>query len=345
VFAIGGAPRIIAVLDNATDPERDSLSVFFAEVESGEGTVEINPDGTITYTAPPEFQGVAVIRYIVSDGRGGFDLSFVTVTVTQATADINALLGTKAPGIPDGWLVDQALDQSDAFITAPYPILDTVNGFRSLNGTPDLGGKRPLLTAVNGISWLRGVGELDGNGHPVGEVVDYIDRIRDLRFGADRLFDHRFGDFIVKSLTGFSVRELNTGNDQVIIESVVRDRVIYMEIRDIGKDSDPRMVEYQLHSRDGKPLPDWIHMDARGLAIIERPVDAETIHLIVRAIRADSQVIEIPVIVQGATGEIQLDKKIGTDKISSAAPLKETMALAQASVANETAQLLAAFKA
>jgi large repetitive protein len=345
VFAIGGAPRIIAVLDNATDPERDPLSVFFAEVESGEGTVEINPDGTITYTAPPEFQGVAVIRYIVSDGRGGFDLSFVTVTVTQANADINALLGTKTPGIPDGWLVDQVLDQSDAFITVPYPILDTVNGFRSLNGTPDLGGKRPLLTAINGISWLRGIGELDGNGHPVDEVVHYIDRIRDLRFGADRLFDHRFGDFIVKSLTGFSVRELNTGNDQVMIESVVRDRVIYMEIRDIGKDSDPRMVEYQLRSRDGKPLPDWIHMDARGLAIIERPVDAETIHLIVRAIRADGQVIDIPVLVQGATGEIQLDKKIGTDKISSAAPLKETMALAQASVADETAQLLAAFKA
>jgi large repetitive protein len=343
VFAVGGAERIIDVLGNATDPDRDPLSVFTAKVDIG--TVTINPDGTLSYIAPADFQGVATITYIISDGRGGFNQSIVTVTVTQATADINALLGEKAPGIPDGWLVDRIRDQSNEYVTLPLIIDDMANGFRSLNNTPDLGGNRPLLTAVNGISWLRGVGELDVDGSPVGEVVNYIDRIRDLRFGADRLFDPRFGDFILKSLTGFSVRQLSTGNDQVMIESVVRDRVIYMEIRDIGKDSDPRMFEYQLRSRDGKPLPDWIHMDARGLAIIERPADAETIHLIVRAIRADGQVIEIPVLVQGATGEIQLDEKIGAAKISGAAPLKETMALAQASVADETAQLLAAFKA
>jgi large repetitive protein len=86
-------------------------------------------------------------------------------------------------------------------------------------------------------------------------------------------------------------------------------------------------------------------MDARGLAIIERPVDAETVHLIVRAIRADGKVIEIPVVVQGATGEIQLDEKIKAAKTSNAVPLGASMALAQAGVANETAQLLAAFKA
>jgi large repetitive protein len=345
VFAIGGAPRTIAVLDNATDPERDPLSVFFAEVESGEGTVVINPDGTITYTAPPEFQGIAVIRYIVSDGRGGFDLSFVTVTVTQATADINALLGTKAPGFPDGWLVDEIRDQSNEYITVPYPILDAVNGFRSLGGTPDLNINRPLLTAINGISWLRGTPSHDPDGHPIDDTSRYIDRIRDLRFGADRLFDPRFGDFIVKSLTGFSVRELNTGNDQVMIESVVRDRVIYMEVRDIGADTDPRIVEYQLLMRGGGALPEWVHMDKRGLAIIERPVDAEEIHLIVRAIRADGKVIEVPVVVQGSTGEIQLDGKVKETGKISAAPLGEAMALAQSAASDEAAKLLAAFKA
>jgi large repetitive protein len=344
VTAIGGSPRVIAVLDNATDPERDPLSVFFAEVESGEGTVVINPDGTITYTAPPEFQGIAVIRYIVSDGRGGFDLSFVTVTVTQATADINALLGTKAPGVPDGWLVDEIRDQSNEYITVPYPIFDTVNGFRSLNGTPDLNVNRPLLTAINGISWLRGTPAHDPDGHPIDDTSGYIDRIRDLRFGADRLFDPRFGDFIAKSLTGFSVRELNTGNDQIMIESVVRDRVIYMEVRDIGADTDPRIVEYQLLMHGGGALPEWILMDKRGLAIIERPVDAEEIHLIVRAIRADGKVIEVPVVIQGSTGEIQLDGKVKETGKISAAPLGEAMALAQSAAADETAQLLAAFK-
>ena len=343
VFAIGGSPRTIDVLANATDSDGDTLSVFFAEVESGSGTVIINSDGTITYTAPPEFQGVAVIRYIVSDGKGGFDLSFATVTVTQATADVNALLGTKPPGVPDGWRVDNVRDQYAEFIDTPLIINDTVNEFRGLNGTPSLLGNRPLLTAVNGLSWLRGTPEHGPDGHPIKETVNYLDRIRDIRFGYDRLFDPRWGDFLVQSLTGFSVRQLSTGHDQLMVESVVRDRVIYMEIRDIGADADARFVEYQLRTRDGSPMPEWITMDKRGLAIIERPVDADEIHLVVKAIRADGKVFEIPVVVQGATGEIQLDASLPAAKISAADTLSKTLAAATAAANDETATLAAAF--
>jgi large repetitive protein len=343
VQAVGGAPRTIAVLDNATDPDRDPLSVFFVEVESGPGTVAINADGTISYTAPSDFQGVAVIRYIISDGRGGFDISFVTVTVTQATADINALLGKEAPAIPDGWLVDKIRNQSEEFINVPLIIDQTANDFRSLNPTPMLFGHRPLLTAINGISWLGGTPEHGADSHPIDETVGYIDRIRDIRFGADRLFDPRWGDFMVKTLTGFSVRQLDTGVDQIMIDSVVRDRVIYMEIKDIGKDSEPRIVEYQLRTRDGSPLPDWIRMDSRGLAIMERPVDAEEVRLIVRAIRADGVVYEIPVKVQGSTGEIQLDDKLAGKKISAAEPLSQKMADASAAHLTEAERLAAAF--
>jgi large repetitive protein len=319
------------------------LSIFSAEVESGEGTVTINPDGTLSYTAPPDFQGVAVIRYIVSDGRGGFDISFVTINVTQATADINALLGNKAPAIPDGWLVDEVRNQSEEFINVPLIVLQTANDFRSLNGTPFLFGERPLLTAVNGIDWLRGSPEHGPDGRPIEATVNYFDRVRDLRFGYDRLFDPRLGDFAIETLTGFSVRQLDTGVDQIMIDSVVRDRVIYMEMKDIGSDAAPRIIEYQLRTRDGAPLPDWIRMDKRGLAIIERPVDAEEIRLIVKAIRADGKVFEIPVVVQGATGEIQLDAALTAKKISAAEPLSKTLAAATAAATDEAAKLAAAF--
>jgi hypothetical protein len=339
---IGGVENVIPVLANATDPDGNPISIFSASVDVG--TVIINADGTLNYVAPFGYSGPATIVYIVSDGQGGFDRSIVIIDVIEAAADINALLGQKPTGQNEGWRVDAIRDQSDAYISVPYPILDAVNGFRSLNGTVDLNINRPLLTMVNGISWLRGTPAHDPDGHPVDDTSRYIDRIRDLRFGADRLFDPRFGDFIVKSLTGFSVRELNTGNDQIMIESVVRDRVIYMEVRDIGADSDPRITEYQLLMRGGGALPEWIHMDKRGLAIIERPVDADEIHLIVRAIRADGKIIEIPVLVQGATGEIQLDGKTKEIGKISAAPLGEAMALAQSASADETAQLLAAFK-
>ncbi len=344
VFGIGGAETIIDVLANGSDPDGDPLSVFTAKVDIG--TVVINPDGTISHFADPEFQGVATITYIVSDGQGGFVESTATVIVTQANANVNDLLGNPGIGYPDSERLNTTLDPITEFITTPLIIDDTANSFQSLNNTPDLNGNRPLLTAVNGLRSLNGMGELDIDGSPIGEVVDQLDQIRDLRFGADRLFDPRFGDFLVEGLTGFSVRQLSTGSDQVMIESVVRDRVIYIEVRDIGAESDPRMVEYQLRTRDGSPLPSWIRMDARGLAIIERPVDAETVRLIVRAIRADGQVTEIPVIVQGATGEIQIDEKTKlSQNISGAAPLGSAMAMADASAADETAQLLAAFKA
>jgi large repetitive protein len=224
-------------------------------------------------------------------------------------------------------------------------IMDTVNGFRSLNGTKDLNVRQPLLEAVNSISWLKGTGTIGEDGHPVGDVVGWMDRIRDLRFGADKLFDHRFGDFIAKSLTGFSVRELTAANGQIMIESVVRDRVIYMEVRDISKDSDPRVIHYELRMRGGGALPEWIKMDARGLAIIERPVDAQEIHLIVRATRADGKVIEIPVLIQGATGEIQLDEKVGkaAHKISQAEPLDQVLAQSEARAATEAAKIEQAF--
>ncbi len=341
VTVIGGTDTIINVLDNATDPDGDPLEVVIALVDVGE--VVINPDGTLTYSAPPDFFGEVTIRYFISDGQGGFVESFATITVVEAAADISFLLGNEPdPGIPDAYPVDRVLDQSDAFISTPLIILDTVNDFRSLGGMGTLNVDQPLLNAVNGLRSLNGIGGFDANGSPIDDVVGYIDHIRDLRFGVDRLFDPRFGDFLPEALTGFSVRQLDTGSDQVMIESISRDRVVYVEMRDIGADDAPRITEYQLVTRDGAPLPDWIRMDARGLAIIERPVDAETIRLVVRAIRADGEVIEIPVVIQGATGEIQLDEAIA-DAVAKAETLDTMMARASGEADDEASKLLAAF--
>jgi large repetitive protein len=345
VTAIGGSTTRISVLANASDVDGNPLIVTSAVASIG--VVAINPDGTISFTAPPEFDGIATITYVVSDGMGGFNTSTVTINVAQASADINALLGRADPFGEDGGRIDRKVDPYAGLVTTPLIILDTVNGFASLNGTPDLNVRMPILEAVNGLRTLKGTGTLDVNGQPVGQVVEWVDRVRDLRFGAEKLFDPRFGDFIAQSLTGFSVRELTAANGQIMIESVVRDRVVYMEVRDIGKDGDPRITEYQLRMRDGSALPEWIKMDARGLAIIERPVDAEEIRLIVRAIRADGQVIEVPVLVQGATGEIQLDEKAGktSDRVSQLLPFGAAVAQAEAEASTESARIANAFAA
>ncbi len=344
LITIGGVINTIPVLANATDRDGNVLTIFSAKVDVG--TITINANGTISYVAPFGYNGPATITYVISDGKGGYDKSVVTIDVVEAAADMNALIGNPSvQGIPDSWHIDALRDQVDEFIALPLIVDKTANDFRTLSPTLDLAGHRPLLTAINGMGWLQGIGELDSNGNPVSEVIDQIDRIRDLRFGHDRLFDPRFGDFIVNSLTGFSVRQLSTGNDQIMIESVSRDRVIYMEVRDIGADSAPRMVEYQMRTRDGSPLPDWIRMDRRGLAIIERPVDAQELHLIVKAVRADGKVFEIPIVIQGATGEIQLDENPVINKSipTAALPLGETMARAANAAADEADKLAAAF--
>jgi large repetitive protein len=333
------------VLANDRDVDGDPLTVSVATAANGR--VTINPDGTLRYVPNPLFVGNDTITYTISDGKGGTATATVTITVLQGLDQPNTLqlLEIGTPHYVDLDRIDTRYKVDWPPIDVPLIITDMVNGFRSLNGTPNIDVRAPVLAAVNNIQSLNGIGDLDVNAGPITQVVAQLDAIRDLRFGVDRLFDPRFGDFVVKGLTGFSVRQVSGDNAQVMVESVVRDGRIYLEARDIGKDGDPRIVEFQFRMRDGKPLPDWIHFDARGLAIIERPADADEIRMIVRAIRADGKVIETPVKIQGATGEIQLDQKrdAGT-KTSSAAPLHQTMAMADASAAAEAARLAAAFQ-
>jgi large repetitive protein len=336
----------LAVLANDRDVDGDPLTVTAATAANG--TVTINPDGTLRYVPNPLFVGNDTITYTISDGKGGTATATVTITVLQGLDQPNTLqlLEIGTPDYVDLDRIDTRYKVDWPPIDVPLIITETVNGFRSLNGTPNIDVRAPILAAVNNIQSLNGIGDLDVDGSPITQVVAQLDALRDFRFGVDRLFDPRFGDFFVKGLTGFSVRQVGGDNAQVMIESVVRDSRIYLEARDIGKDGDPPIVEFQFRMRDGKPLPDWIHFDARGLAVIERPADADEIRLIVRAIRADGKVIETPVKIQGSTGEIQLDEKPknGGMKTGNADPLHKTMALAEASAATEAAHLAAAFQ-
>ncbi|OZB16213.1 MAG: hypothetical protein B7X55_08320, partial [Rhodobacterales bacterium 34-62-10] len=55
------APVVIDVLGNDTDPNGDPLTVTGATAPNG--TVAINPDGTLTYTPDPDFNGPDEISY------------------------------------------------------------------------------------------------------------------------------------------------------------------------------------------------------------------------------------------------------------------------------------------
>ncbi|MDB9707976.1 Ig-like domain-containing protein, partial [Planktotalea frisia] len=69
----------IDVLGNDTDPEGDPLTVTGATAPNG--TVTINPDGTLDYQPDPGFSGPDTISYVIDDGNGNTDTGTVAVTV------------------------------------------------------------------------------------------------------------------------------------------------------------------------------------------------------------------------------------------------------------------------
>ncbi len=81
---------IAGVLNNDTDADGDNLSVSDFDSTSTEGgTVNLNSDGSFSYTPAPDFIGTDSFSYTVSDGKGGTDIATVTVEVT---ADENEFL-------------------------------------------------------------------------------------------------------------------------------------------------------------------------------------------------------------------------------------------------------------
>ncbi len=70
----------IDVLANDVDPDGDTLSITSIG-QPEHGTVTQNPDGTLTYTPDPDFNGNDTFTYVIDDGNGGNDTATVYVCV------------------------------------------------------------------------------------------------------------------------------------------------------------------------------------------------------------------------------------------------------------------------
>ena len=86
--AASGVPKVVRLLVNDTDPDGDPLTVVSATVPPAQGTVQVNPDNTVTFTSAAGFTGTAVISYRISDGNGGTSNS--TVSIAVSAAPVNA---------------------------------------------------------------------------------------------------------------------------------------------------------------------------------------------------------------------------------------------------------------
>ncbi|MFN3646214.1 MAG: Hint domain-containing protein [Gemmobacter sp.] len=212
-------PVTIAVLANDTDVDGDALAVLGTPT-SADGTVTVNPDGTITFTPNAGFSGVAVIDYGVTDGNGGTDTAQVLVTVGAPLRD-GIVYGTAA-----GDLIDVAytgdndgdmIDAGDAILPNTAPDDDFVlagNG----NDTVLAGQGNDLVFGEDGDDELYGGDGFDalfgGNGNDAiygGADNDLLDGDA----GDDLLFGGT-GDDALIGADGNDTLNGDAGNDTLV---------------------------------------------------------------------------------------------------------------------------------
>ncbi|MCX2522624.1 VCBS domain-containing protein, partial [Larsenimonas rhizosphaerae] len=83
-----------ALLANDTDIDGDALTILGVGSATN-GAVQLNEDGTVTFTPDGNFSGVASFDYLVSDGKGGTSVATASIGVV-AVADapvVSAVLG------------------------------------------------------------------------------------------------------------------------------------------------------------------------------------------------------------------------------------------------------------
>jgi len=161
-----GTAVIIPVLANDTDPNGDMLTIL-GTPSSADGTVVVNPDGTLTFTPNPGFTGTALIDYTITDGTGT-DSTTVTVTVDCSDRD-GIVRGTTDGDLIDPGFVDpfdgDRVDANDALIGGDAPNDDRIRAGDG-NDTVLAGSGDDTVWAGNGDDEVYGQGgddDLRGN--------------------------------------------------------------------------------------------------------------------------------------------------------------------------------------
>ena len=97
----------------ASDVDGDMLT-FSVDTDVSNGTLELNPDGSFTYTPDADFHGTDSFSYLVDDGNGGTVVATVSITIDSVNDDPvitgDELLGTNEDEVLTGNLAPTAAD-------------------------------------------------------------------------------------------------------------------------------------------------------------------------------------------------------------------------------------------
>ena len=161
-------PVVIRVLDNDHDDDGDPMTIV-GTTSPSKGKIQVNPDGTITYSPKGTFKGVDTFTYSISDGHGGTASATVTVSVggnapPKAVAD-------RAVTVPDTPVIIAVLANDSDPDGDPLTITDVTQG---ANGTVvNNGGATVTYTPTSLFNgWDRFFYTIsDGNGGTATAVV------------------------------------------------------------------------------------------------------------------------------------------------------------------------------
>ena len=121
-------PVVIDVLSNDNDLDGDVLTIVGTPT-SADGTVVVNPDGTLTFTPTAGFTGDAVIHYTMTDDVLTDD-AVATIQVGDAVPRDGVVSGTAGDDLIDSTYVDPAdgdvVDGADAIIPGDAPNDDRI---------------------------------------------------------------------------------------------------------------------------------------------------------------------------------------------------------------------------
>ncbi len=114
-------PITITVLANDDDPDADQLTVT-AVSDPSNGTVRIEPDGTLTFIPGVDVNGADTFTYDVDDGQGGRSTATVDITVTPVN---------DAPIAADD---AYSVDEDDALVVQNVPGEDILENDSDVDG-------------------------------------------------------------------------------------------------------------------------------------------------------------------------------------------------------------------
>ncbi len=139
--AVEDTPLTLSTVDivdpNDTDLDGDTLTITSVG-GARNGTVDLNPDGTVTFTPAPNYSGPASFTYTIDDGNGGSDTATVTVNVApvnDAPEAVDDTLGA-VEDTPLTLSTVDIVDPNDTDLDGDTLTITSVGGAR--NGTVDL---------------------------------------------------------------------------------------------------------------------------------------------------------------------------------------------------------------